>query len=169
MRPYVVGGACHRVKQQLDNALAEGVLELSPELAAHAARCPHCGVQVRETEQLFKRLRTAPASLDLGPVPGVVDVVVQQIATESPADSLVRLSPPGQSEEGRQGSRRAHLRWVLGQVAAIAAVLCVAVGGLTYLALRVNYAVGGQRPAEVVERWVGPLQNWSTALFRQTK
>lgn len=169
MRPYLVGGACHRVQQQVDNALAEGLLALSPELSAHAGRCPQCGPLVEETELLFRRLRSAPANLSLGPVPGVVDAVLQRVASDpSSVQGPVRMHPGGQPE-GAERRKRAHLRWVLGQVAVIAAVLCVAVGGLTYLALRVNHAVGGARPAEVVERWVEPLQNWSQAILQDTK
>lgn len=166
MRPYVVGGACHRVQQQLDHCLSEGVLELSPELAAHAVRCPHCGPQVRETEALFKRLRSTTANLDLGPVPGVVDAVLQRIAEEAP--ETIGKAPSRQGEVDRR-HRRAHLRWVLGQIAAIAALFCVAVGGLTYLALKVNHAVGGAKPNEVVERWVAPFHNWTQVLFQNTK
>lgn len=162
MRPYVVGGACHRVQQQLDNALSEGVLELSPELAAHASRCPQCDLAVRRTEALFQRLRSTPAALDLGPVPGVVDAVLQHIAAEQPA-TVVRLT--GERERRGDRKREVHLRWLLGQVAAIAAILCIAVGGLTYLTLKVNHAVGGAEPSEVVERWVAPLEDWSRALF----
>ncbi|MFZ5827201.1 MAG: hypothetical protein ACOY94_23130 [Bacillota bacterium] len=161
MRPYVVGGACHRVQQQLDNALSEGVLELSPELAAHVGRCPQCAPAVRETEALFKRLRSAPAALDLGPVPGVVDTVLQRIAAEGPA-TLVKLT---EREPKSDRKRTGHLRWLLGQVAAIAAILFVAVGGLTYLTLKVNHAVGGAEPSTVVERWVEPLEDWTRALF----
>lgn len=166
MRPYVVGGACHRVQQHLDNALTDGVLNLPPELAAHAARCQHCGHQVQETEALFRRLRNAPANLDLGPVPGAVDSVLQRIATGPTADNLVRLSPEPEKAVRR---RKANMRWIVGQVATIAAVLGIAVGGVTYLALKVNQAVGGVPPSEVVERWVAPLHDWSKALFGNTK
>jgi anti-sigma factor RsiW len=165
VRPYVVGGACHRVRHHLENALAEGVLELPPELAAHAGRCPHCGPQVRELEALFRRLREASAHMDMGPVPDVVDAVLQKIAAGQPApENRVRLNSPLEPVD-QTANRRAHLRWVLGQVAAIVAALCVAVGGLTYLALKVNQAVGGARPAEVVQRWMAPLQDWTQALF----
>ena len=162
MRPYVVGGACHRVQQQLDNALSEGVLELSPELAAHAGRCPQCAPAVRRTEALFQRLRSAPAALDLGPVPGVVDTVLQRIAAEGPA-TVVKLT--GGREQKVDQKRTGHLRWLLGQVAAIAAILFIAVGGLTYLTLKMNHAVGGAEPSKVVERWVEPLEDWTRAVF----
>lgn len=150
----------------MDNALSDGLLNLSPELAAHAARCPHCGQQVRETEALFRRLRNAPANLDLGPVPGVVDSVLQRIAASPLPDNLVRLSPEPAKAVPK---KKAHLGWVLGQVAAIAAVLGIAVGGVGYLALKVNQAVGGAKPAEVVQRLVAPLQDWSRALFGNTE
>lgn len=162
MRPYVVGGACHRVQQQLDNAHSEGVLELSPELSAHAGRCPQCAPAVRELEALFKRLRSTPAALDLGPVPGVVDTVLQRIAADQPP-TVVKLT--GGREPRAERKRASHLRWLLGQVAAIAAVLCLAVGGLTYVVLQVNHAVGGAEPSKVVQRWVAPLEDWSRAVF----
>ncbi|MFZ5813770.1 MAG: hypothetical protein ACOY93_00525 [Bacillota bacterium] len=163
MRPYLVGGACHRLQERLDAALSSGQLELPAELAAHAERCPQCGPQVRQTEALFRRLRAVPASLDLGPVPGVVDSVLRQVTAEPPAPAASSLP-----ESARQ-KRRSHLRWVLGQIAVVAVVLCIAVSGVTYLALKVNQAVGGARPSEVVARWVAPLQNWSEALFRSMK
>lgn len=166
MRPYIVGGACHRVQQQLDHALSEGVLELSPELSAHAGSCPQCALQVRGTEALFKRLRSTPAALDLGPVPGVVDAVLQRIAAD-PSSTVIRLTPA--EAKTTRPKQQAHLRWLLGQVAAITAILCIAVSGLTYLTLKVNHAVGGAEPSKVVARWVAPLQDWSRALFRHTR
>lgn len=166
MRPYVVGGICHRVQQQLDNALSEGALELSPELVAHAGRCPHCGLLLQETEALFQRLRRAPAALDMGPVPGVVDAVLQHIALEQPA-RLPRATTGERSP--KQQKKRPHLRWMMGQLAAIVAVLCIAISGLTYLAMQVNHAVGGAKPSEVVARWVAPFEDWTRALFGRTK
>ncbi len=165
MRPYVVGGACHRVLKHVDTALSVGALALPTELAAHAERCAHCGPHLRETEELFRRLRSSPASIDLGPVPGVVDSVLQRIATPAPPQVTPILTDPVKVAR----KRRQHASWVIGQVATIAAVLCLALGGFTYLVLKVNEAVSGVAPGQVVERWVAPLQNWSQALFENTK
>jgi len=165
VRPYVVGGACHRVQKQLDTSLSEGALSLSAELNAHAERCPHCGPALRDTEALFRRLRSAPAGVDLGPVPGVVDSVLRQIATPA----AVHVTPVVQDPSVAARKRRQHTRWVIGQVAAIAAALCLALGGVTYLVLKANEAVSGTSPGQVVQRWVAPLQDWSQALFQKTK
>lgn len=166
MRPYVVGGACHRVQQQIDAGLAEGSLTLSAELAAHASRCPHCAPLVAETDALFQRLRGAVAGIDLGPVPGVVDAVLERIALEGVAP-VVNL--PLDRVEAEPVKKASQTRWVLGQVATFAAVLLVAAGGLTMLALLLNQAVSGVHPGEVVGNWVAPLQDWSQTLFKGAK
>lgn len=160
MRPYVIGGACHRVLEQLDTALREGTLALPPELSAHANRCAQCGPRVKEVEALFTRLRKLPAEMDVGPVLGVVDSVLQRVAVDG---------QPATGSTGESRGRPSQWRWLLGQVAAIAAVLCIGLGGITYLALKVNEAVGGANPSEMVERWVAPLSDWSQALFRNVK
>lgn len=184
MRPYVIGGACHRVQNQLDLAMQGGVLELPADLAAHVERCPHCGGQAREVEALFRRLRSLPAGFDVGPVPGIVDKVLaltaadllaQPSATSFPrtqaqqqpwmqAGTLKPYTAAPQSDQWRK-SRPTRWRWVLGQVGAVAAVIVVAAAGLTYLSLVVNHAVSGVKPAEVVQKWVAPLQDWTQALF----
>lgn len=182
MRPYVIGGACHRVQTQLDIAMQEGVLELPAELAAHVERCPHCGGQAREVEALFERLRSLPAGINIGPVPGIVDKVLEMTAIEPVPESKVRALPTVQAhaepqavpEGGQAGAepvqerkgRPKQWQWVLGQVAAVVAVLAVAVTGLTLL---INQAVGGVRPGEVVQKWVAPLHDWTQALFENTQ
>lgn len=166
MRPYVVGGACHRVQQQLDEALAEGSMHLSAELAAHASRCPQCAPLVAETEALFQRLTGTVASIDLGPVPGVVDAVLQRIALEVPSPVLTLPVERAEELPARKGGQA---RWVLGQIATVAAVLIVAVSGVTMLALLLNQAVSGVRPGEVVQRWVAPVSDWTQTLFKGAK
>lgn len=161
MKPHLVGTACHRLQQALDEALAEGSLHLPPELATHAARCPRCGPDVRDTEALFARLRGAPSGLGLGRVPGVVDFVVAKTAAE-PAPKPATRPTVG-------ARKRADLRWAVGQVAAAAAVLCITVGGFSYAVLKLNEAVSGTRPAEVVERMVAPFKNFTQALFKDAR
>lgn len=159
MRPYVIGGACDRVRQQVDAAMIEGVLTLPPALAAHAERCPHCSAEVHEVETLLQRLRSLPASLDLSPVPAAVDRVLQAAAADLP--SVAAGAAPGEARR-----RTPQWRWVLGQVAAVAAMLIVAAGGLTLLGLKIHDAVTGAEPSAIVERWVAPLREWTEALFR---
>jgi hypothetical protein len=162
--------------------MQEGVLELPPELAAHVERCPHCSGQAREVETLFKRLRSMPSGFDLGPVPGIVDKVLSATATDPllqagvhPLPSAhtgprVRVQEDPTSQQGEvRKNRPTRWRWVLGQVAAVAAVIAVAVTGLTYLSLMVNQAVSGVKPSEVVGKWVAPLQDWTQALFENTQ
>lgn len=163
MKPYVVGGVCHRVQQAVDQSMVEGAVQLPAELAAHASRCPQCAALVRETESLLLRLRGTAAHVDLGPVPGVIDAVMNQIASPSPAPAAVASVAVG----GRK--RQSDLRWVIGQVAAFAAMICLMVGCLTYVALKVNQVVSGVQPSAVVERWVAPFQDWSRALMRNVK
>jgi len=136
-----------------------GVLALPAELAAHAERCPHCSGQVREVQELFQRLRSFPASLDLSPVPAVVDRVLQATTAEPPAPAEPRPVRKAESQ----------WRWVVRQVATVAAALLVAAGGLTYVGLKLNQAVHHVQPNEVVERWFAPLQDWTEALFHGTR
>lgn len=164
MKPHVVSMACHRVQRALDEGMSEGSLNLPAELAAHAAHCPRCGPEVEATHTLLTRLRDGAARVDLGKVPGVVDRVVAHT-----------VGARG-SAEGRSGSalpaapsQKAHLRWVLGQVAIVATVLLVTLTGLTYGLLKMNEAVSGVRPGEVVERAMAPLRNWSQAIFGNAK
>jgi anti-sigma factor RsiW len=159
----VIGGACDRVRQRVEEAMAEGVLDLPPNLAAHVERCPHCSAEVREVEMLLHRLRSLPASLDLTPVPAAVDRVLQAAASNLAAAG----SAP--SPEERRRRRMPQWQWVLGQVAAVAAVIAIAAGGLTLLGLRIHGAVSGQPPGQIVERWVAPLRDWTQALFRNVR
>jgi hypothetical protein len=154
MKPQVIGGACSRVQQALDEALAEGVLSMPPELAAHAGRCPRCGPEVKDVERLFSRLRKAVAGADLGQVPRVVDHVMARTVAEP--------HPPAPR-------RRPDLKWVLGQVAAVAAILVIAVGTITYGLLKANEAVSGARPAQVVYRLAAPFRELAQALFHSAR
>lgn len=175
MRPYVIGGACDRVHQQVENAMVEGVLTLPAPLLAHVERCPHCSREVREVETLLKRLRSLPASLDLGPVPPVVDRVLQAVAqggqavASAPAASATPTHSAGSLSSAGTPVRRQRppqWRWILGQVAAVAAALAVAAGGLTLLGLRIHRAVVGISPGEGLNQWFEPLREWTQALFR---
>lgn len=187
MRPYVIGGSCDRVRQQVESAMIEGVLTLPAPLAAHAERCPHCSAEVREVEALLKRLRSLPASLDLGPVPGVVDRVLQSTATAMPAvaGTPEGLGTPGLVGTPAEAGAHAHAagdaaaaagrkrppqwRWVLGQLVGVAAALIIAAGGLTLLGLRIHQAVSGSNPGSVVEQMVAPLRSWTEAIFQGTR
>lgn len=175
MRPYVIGGSCDRVRQAVEAAMIEGVLTLPAPLAAHAERCPHCSREVREVENLLKRLRGLPASLDLGPVPGVVDRVLEATATAMPAGAGTSAAP-GVRADATDGFRAAagrkrppQWRWVLGQLVGVAAALAIAAGGLTFLGLRIHQAVSGVDPGPLVEQWMVPLRNWTEALFERTR
>lgn len=174
MKPQVIGGACSRVTQVLDEALSEGVLNIPPELAAHAARCPRCGPEVKETEQLLSRLRGAVAGLDLRRVPHVVDYVMAHTASEYrenqpraaiTAQPLAAGATSSPARRSGRHDRRAHWRWVAGQLAVAAAVLVLTVSGLTYTALKINQAISGTEPSEVVARLMSPFHNWAEAQF----
>ncbi|HWI64780.1 MAG TPA: hypothetical protein VNT75_23370 [Symbiobacteriaceae bacterium] len=160
MKPHAVGSACQRVQEALDEALATGTLSLPAELSAHADRCPRCGPEVADTENLLARLRGAAAGVTLGRVPPAVDAVLAQIARES----APRVVPLEQAK-----SRRVQTRWVLGQVAAVAAVLIVTVGSLGYVILKVNEAVSGVKPGDVVARLVTPFRYSETAKVQKAK
>lgn len=160
MKPMVVGSACHRVHEALEEAMAEGTLSLSPELAAHAARCPRCEPEWRQTEALLIRLRDGAARIDLSPVPAVVDHVIAR--TISSPGSAVAAKGAANSSPRRQS----NVGWVVRQVAAIAAMLLITIGGLTYGVLVVNQAMSGVKPSEVAARLVQPLQDWTSAWFR---
>jgi len=160
MKSTSIRGACVRVKAALDDAMAQGALNLSPELLAHAARCPCCGPEYRETEALLARLRAAAAGVDLRQVPGVVDYVMARTLGESRPTAPVPAPLP---------NRRVQLVWVLGQVAAVAAVLVVVTSGLAYAVLKVNQAVGGTSPQAMVERLSAPLRDWTLIKVRDTK
>ncbi len=163
MRPYVVGGACDRVRRRVEEALSEGVLDLPASLAAHVERCPYCSAEVREVEMLLHRLRSLPASLDLSPVPAVVDRVLQATATA--------VNPDAGAARGPEMKRRRtpQWQWVLGQVAAVVAVIALAAGGLTLLGLRIHDAVAGRAPGRAAERWIAPLRDWTEALFQNVR
>ncbi|WP_374712796.1 hypothetical protein [Symbiobacterium terraclitae] len=186
MRPYVIGGSCDRVRQAVESAMIEGVLALPAPLSAHAERCPHCSREVREVENLLRRLRSLPASLDLGPVPGVVDRVLQatatavQVADGDPgaAHPLTGVGAPtaegapptpGGAPAAAGRRRPPQWRWVLGQLIGVAAALVIAAGGLTLLGLRIHQAVTDASPGSVVEQWMAPLRSWTEALFQRTR
>lgn len=161
MKPQVVGGACHRFQAALDEAMAEGVLSLAPELTAHATRCARCAIELKETEALLGRLRNASAGIDLSRVPHVVDFVLSQTATEQGATPA-----PAVLLEEKRRQKGVRLRWVLTQVAAVAAVLLIAVGGLTYTVLKVNEVVSGVKPGEVLAKLAAPFSRTQQAEFR---
>jgi len=160
MKPHAVGSACQRVQSALDEGLATGSLSLPAELAAHADRCPRCGPEVRQTESLLSRLRGAAAGIELGRVPPTVDAVLARIATESPQRVMLVEQPR---------ARRVQTRWLLGQVAAVAAVLLITVGGLGFVILKVNEAVSGVKPGDVVSRLVAPFRYSETAKVEKAK
>lgn len=166
MKPHVIGSACHRVQMALDEAMMEGVLQLTPELAAHAGRCPRCGPEVQEVDLLLSRLRSGGAGMGLGRVPGIVDAVLAQAGAQPSQRPAVSLNVAPAEESKKKAS---HLRWVAGQVAAAAAVLVVGVGLLTYSVLVVNQVVTGTKPSEVVQKLTAPFQDWSLAKFRSAK
>lgn len=147
--------ACQRVELLIDQALSEGVLNLPPELQAHAAHCPRCGREYSEVSQLLTRLRGAAAGIDLGKVPSVVD--------------LVMTAPSAAQATHRTGRRPVSSAWVFGQLAAVVAMVVLMVGGLTYALLKVNQAVGGLPPERVVERVLTPFQGWTWTRFRGTR
>lgn len=154
MRPHLVGSACMRVQQALEQALSEGALQLPQELSAHASRCPRCAAEVRETELLFSRLHGAAAAIPMNRVPHVVDFVLARTAVEG------EIPKQGVSE-----SPSAHARWLLGQVAAVAAIILVTAGGLSYGVLKVNQAVSGTHPSEMLSRLASPFHELKQALF----
>jgi len=160
MKPQVVGSACHRLQAALDEAMAEGVLNLAPELAAHAARCARCAMELKETEGLLGRLRNASAGIDLSRVPHVVDFVMSQTT----AEPVSKPTPVASLAEKRR-QKGVRLRWVLTQVAAVAAVLLIAVSGLTYTVLKVNEVVSGVKPTEVLAKLVAPFSQTQRAEF----
>lgn len=163
-RPQKIGPACMRVQQALDEALAEGALTLSPELRAHADRCPRCSAELDGVEQLLGRLKAAAAGVDLARLPAVVDAVLTATVT-SP-----KTKPESQPQPQKtSGERRRHLTWVLGQVAAVAAVLVLVTGTLTWAVLEANQAISGTSPSTVVERLTEPFRNWTLAKFRDAK
>jgi len=165
MKPQVVGSACFRVQEALDESLSEGTLTLPAELAAHAVRCPRCGPEVAQTEELLSRLRGAAATIGLGILPSVVDHVMSEtVAWSLPAG--IRAPEPAMQSPTQP---RTHTRWVLGQVAAVAAVLVVTTSLVTYSMLKINEAVSGVKPGEVLAHLVTPFQNMNTAELRNSK
>jgi hypothetical protein len=160
VKPQVVGGACQRVQIALDEALATGTLSLPPELAAHASHCPHCAGEVQSTENLLIRLRDAAAGVPLGRLPQVVDYVLSQTS----------VAPPPQAPLVVQERRKqVQVSWVLGQAVAVAAVLLLAVGSLTFLALKLNQAVNGVSPGEVFDRIAAPFNQSNRAEIKGAK
>lgn len=163
MKPQVVGSACLRVQAALDEALASGTANLSPELAAHAAHCPRCSAEVQGVESVLSRLRDAAAHVDLGRLPQVVDFVMAKTLQDGLTAAKAAPMPPARP------SRHVQVHWVLGQVAAVAAVLLVAISGLTYVALKVNEAVSGVRPGEVLQQIAAPFNQTNRAEIRNAK
>lgn len=161
MKPHAVGGACHRVQAALDEALSTGTLSLPPELSAHADRCPRCGPDVQETEQLLSRLRGASAGITLGRVPPAVDAVLAQIAAEAAPKVIVLTEQPR--------AKRVKTQWLLGQIAAVAVVLVVVVGGLGFAILKVNEAVSGTKPGDVLAKLLTPFRYSETAKVEKAK
>lgn len=164
MKPHAVGSACHRVQLVLDEALSTGTLTLPAELAFHADQCPRCGPDVRDTEALLARLRGAAAGVELGPVPPAVDRVLAQIARES-----VPQAPFAVQSTEQPRKKQVRTRWVLGQVAAVAAVLLITVGGLGYAVLMVNEAVSGVKPGDVLAKIASPFRFTDTAKINKAK
>ncbi|HEY3368528.1 MAG TPA: hypothetical protein VGK74_26020 [Symbiobacteriaceae bacterium] len=164
MKPQVIGTACARVSQVLDEALSEGTLNLPPELVAHASRCPRCGPEVQETEQLLARLRSAVAGAGLGRVPHVVDYVMGHTAAEYRETRPAAASIADQ-ECRPHGGQGAHLRWVLGQVAVVAAALLITITTVTFAALKINAAISGHPPADMMTRVTAPFRDWVEAQF----
>lgn len=161
MKPHAVGSACHRVQLALDEALSTGTLTLPAELTFHANQCPRCGPDVRDTEALLSRLRGAAAGVELGPVPQAVDSVLAQIARES--------APRLLSPTGKVRTKQVRARWILGQVAAVAAVLLLTIGGLGYAVLKVNEAVSGVKPGDVLAKFASPFRFTETAKIQKGK
>jgi len=163
MKPTLVGSNCQRVQEAVDEALCEGTLSLSPELSAHVARCARCHTEVTETEQMLARLRGAVAAIDLGQVPRVVDYVLAHTAAEPHAmEVTVRSRPPKQKQ-------KVSPFWVLGQIAAVAAVLVLTVSGLTFAALKVNEVVSGVKPGDALQRLAAPFSETNRANLRGGK
>lgn len=146
--------ACQRVEALLDQAMSEGVINLPPELQAHAVHCPRCAREYNELSHLLTRLRSAAAGIELGKVPAVVDRVM--------------ATPPAEGPRQKAG-RPVSATWFLGQLAAVVAAALLMVGGLTYALLKVNEAVGGVPSGRVVERLLTPFQDWTWARFRGTR
>ncbi len=170
MRPYVIGGACDRVRRWVDAAMIEGELSLPAALAAHVVRCPHCSAEVREVETLLQRLRSLPASLDLSPVPAAVDRVLQATAASLTASHGAAFAgEPATAAASPKRRREPQWRWVLRQVAAVAAVILIAAGGLTLVSFGIHGAVKGSEPGRIVERWISPLRDWTQALFENVR
>lgn len=161
MKPTLVGSSCQRVQAAIDEAMAEGTLSLSPELDAHVARCARCSAEIAEVEQLLGRLRGAVASIDLGQVPRVVDYVMAHTAAEPKVVPMASGKRPEQ--------KKVSPYWVLGQVAAVAAVLVLVVSSLTFAALKVNEVVSGVKPSEVLQRMAAPFSESNRANLRGGK
>ena len=164
MKPQVIGTACARVTQALDESLSEGTFNLPPELAAHASRCPRCGPEVQETEQLLSGLRSAVAGTGLGRVPHVVDYVMGHTAAEYRAIRPVAAGEAGQ-ELRPHGRRSEHLRWVLGQVAVAAAALLITITTVTFAALKINAVIRGYPQSDMMTRVTAPFRDWAEAQF----
>lgn len=179
MKLQLMGGACQRVHQVLEQGMSEGMLSLPPELTAHAARCPRCGPEVRETEVLLGRLMRGAAGIDLSPVPRVVDQVMARTAMGH-GSGLLAAAPPAaatpaaitperataeRSASGEAVHRQADWKWVLGQIAAVAAAFLIAISGLTYGVLKINQAVSGTSPGEVIAKLTQPFHDWTQARF----
>ncbi|MDF2631009.1 MAG: hypothetical protein K0R39_4840 [Symbiobacteriaceae bacterium] len=154
---------------ELDEALATGTLALPAELALHADGCPRCGPEYRDTEALLSRLRGAAAGIELGPVPQAVDKVLDQITREAAPRvfSMVEASAGSPGAQHRQ--KQVRTRWILGQVAAVAAVLLIAVGGIGYAILKVNEAVSGVSPGDVLAKFASPFRFTDTAKIEKAK
>lgn len=143
---------CARVDACLDEALATGELALPPHLAAHTARCSRCSRAVAETQLLFSRLRGMAAAIDTGPARAVANQVTAAAQRRGP-----------HPEEGKPGGRRRiEWRWLLGQVAVVAALLMLlsvpAFWGAWRLAAAVTRETTDGGWAQVVESVTNRLQ-----------
>jgi hypothetical protein len=170
MKPHVVGSACHRVHRALDEALGEGVFSLPPELRSHAARCARCGPEVADTEALLARLRGAAAGIDMGHVPRVVDHVMAGTLAGLGAPSPTARTAQAQAQAGPPApGRRPDLRWLLGQLAVVAAVMLIALGGTTYTVLKLQQVLGGTSSSQVAERLTAPFRDMVSAVFHNAR
>jgi hypothetical protein len=175
MKPHLVGSACHRVQQTLDEALGEGVLSLPPELRSHAARCARCGPEVADTEALLARLRGAAAVIPMGQVPRVVDQVVERTLAGPGAGvgrGGVDVAQGGTGVGAGRGvapKRPPDLRWLLGQLTVVATVMIVALGGTTYTVLKLHQVLRGPSPSQVAERLAAPFREMVSAVFRSAR
>jgi hypothetical protein len=78
------------------------------------------------------------------------------------AQSLTQGAP-------RAPGRPPDLRWLLGQVAVVAAVMVIAVGGTSYTVLKLHQVLRGPSPSQVAERLAAPFREMVSAVFRSAR